>query len=71
MANYTLVTTFDRSYSPEELAEGQAVIWAMASGACNSCEHLQRCSTDDRFVFPADAACMKKKAELLEVQSDG
>lgn len=71
MAEWTLTTMFDRPYSPEKMAEGRAISWAIATGACNSCEHLQRCSTDDRFAFPADAACMKKKTELLEEQSDG
>lgn len=65
MADMTLITMFDRPYPADKQAEGRAVSWAIASGACNACKHLPRCSTDNRFVFPADAACMKKKAELL------
>lgn len=67
--NWTLTTMFDKPYSPEKMAEGRAISSAIVSGACNVCPHLPRCCTDSRFAFPADAACMKEKAKLMEVQS--
>lgn len=61
----TLITMFDRPYPADKQMEGQAVSWAIVSGACNKCRHLRRCSSDRSFSFPEDAACMKKKRELL------
>lgn len=71
MDEWTLTTMFDKPYSPEKMAEGRAISWAIVSGACNSCEYLLRCSTDDQFVFPCDAACMKRKAEFMKEGNDG
>ena len=61
----TLITMFDKPYPADKQAEGRAVSWAIATGACFSCRHLLRCSNDRSFVFPPSAACMKKKREYL------
>lgn len=63
----THVLVIDKPYSLDKVAEARAVNWALSSGACDKCEHLLKCSNDRNFKFPASAACMKKKAELLEV----
>ena len=60
-----LITFFDRLYSPEKMAEGRAVLLAFFSGACDSCPYLSKCSMDNHFTFPDNAACMKEKAKLL------
>lgn len=60
-----IITIFDKPYSKKKQAEGQAVAWAVASGACNLCKHLKVCSNYRSFVPPGGAACMKKKAEIL------
>ena len=49
----------------EKQAECCAINWAVYSGACNRCRHLKRCENDRGFTFPAEAACMKKKQEVL------
>lgn len=61
----TNITIFDRPYSADRQAEGIAVSWVVASGACDKCPHLPRCESDRTFVPPADAACMIKKVEIL------
>lgn len=66
-----LVTLFDKLYPADKQAEGQAVSWAVASGACNKCPLLWRCEIDERFTPPAKAACMKKKAEILAGMKGG
>ena len=71
MRDFTLITMFDKLYPADKQAEGRAISWAITSGACNSCLHLRRCSSDNRFVFPSDAACMKKKKELLDGDGNG
>lgn len=71
MRKPTLITMFDRPYPPEKMAEGRAISWAIASGACRSCFHLARCESDRGFVFPEDAACMKKKTEYLGGAGNG
>ena len=38
---------------------------ALVLGECFHCEHYARCSTDETFVFPADAACMVRKDMVL------
>lgn len=58
-------TLFDKPYSKKKQAEGIAVTWAVASGACNKCRHLQVCRCYTDFVPPGTAACMTKKAEIL------
>lgn len=60
------VVIFPQPPSLEELAEGAAIHAAVVSGKCNQCPSLAQCSTDDNFVFPADAFCMKEKARLLK-----
>lgn len=70
---HTVVTVFDRAYSPETQAEGQAVSWAVATGACNECGYLATCSRSDGVVWrpPATAACMIRKQELLHTLPRG
>ena len=60
------VTVFDKPYSDEKTAEGLAISWAVNTGACDRCRYLAQCEMDDSFVFPQDAPCMKKKAEILK-----
>ena len=60
------VVIFDKPYSDEKIAEGVAVQWAVVSGACNSCNHLQQCESNNNFKFPNNAPCTIKKSELLK-----
>lgn len=60
------VTVFDKPYSAEKQAEGLAVSWAVQTGACLMCEHLQNCESNRNFVFPEDSPCVKRKGEILE-----
>ena len=62
----TNVTIFDRPYPADKQAEGMAVQWAVVSGACDKCQYLKRCESDAAFVFPAMAACMVRKNEILQ-----
>lgn len=47
-------------------AEGLAVWWAVVTGACNKCQHLCVCESDDTFRPPEDAACMVRKKQIIE-----
>ena len=49
------VVIFDKPYSEDKIAEGRAVQWAVVSGACNRCNHLQKCENDNNFEFPQNA----------------
>lgn len=60
------VVIFDKPYPSEKIAEGRAVQWAFNSGACNNCNYVQQCETDNKFKFPKNSACMIKKAEILK-----
>lgn len=64
---HTVVTIFDRAYPADTRAEGQAVSWAVATGACDKCSYLAVCSASDGITWrpPDTAACMVRKAELL------
>ncbi|MBP3538572.1 MAG: hypothetical protein J6J62_01885 [Oscillospiraceae bacterium] len=66
MSDFTHITIFDKPYSVEKMAEGCAISLAFAYGACNVCKYIETCSTNEKFAFPADAWCMKKKAEILK-----
>lgn len=66
-----MITAFDRPYPADKQAEGIAVSWAVVSGACNKCKHLNRCERDGKFLPPSGAACMIKKAEILQAQKGG
>ena len=66
MDDMMFVTIFDRPYSMDKQAEGQAVSWAVATNACGGCYYLRECERIETFVPPHTAACMKKKAEILE-----
>lgn len=59
------ITIFDTLYSKKKQAEGQAIAWAMTSGACSLCRHLTACRCYPDFIPPGSAACMKKKVEIL------
>ena len=57
------IVIFDKPYSPEKIAEGLAVHWAVITGACNSCKYLSACESDASDAWnslPQDAACAKK-----------
>jgi hypothetical protein len=51
---------------PEKQAEGLGVQAAVLLGECFRCEHYARCSTDETFVFPANAACMVRRDKVLK-----
>lgn len=63
----TIVTLFDCAYPADLQAEGQAVSWAVVSGACDKCQHLTVCINSDGNTWrpPDTAACMVRKAEIL------
>jgi len=61
-------TIFDKQYSDEKQAEGLGVGYAIMTGACEKCESLKRCESDDTFVFPESAPCMLRKREILREQ---
>lgn len=65
MNNWTHITMFDKLYPVDKQAEGIAVSWAVASGACEKCRYLPVCELCQAFTPPADSACMVKKRELL------
>ena len=46
--------------------EGMAIYLAVTSGECERCPHLALCRSDDGFVFPSEAYCMKMKAKLIQ-----
>ncbi|MBQ3006783.1 MAG: hypothetical protein IJD78_04390 [Clostridia bacterium] len=60
------ILIFDKPYPPDLIAEGQAIQWAVMSGACDRCSHRYECEHNRNFKFPKRADCMKKKAELLK-----
>ena len=62
----TPITVFDREYPMDVQAEGMAVQLAVATGACDKCEFLRECSSNENFVFPKTAWCSKKKGEILD-----
>jgi len=57
---------FDKPYTPEKIAEGRAIQWAVVSGACNKCKHKKQCENDSDFAFPQNTPCMKKKNKLIQ-----
>lgn len=65
MTEHNSTVLFVDEYPADMQAEGIAINHAVLSGACNSCRYLLRCCSDDNFKLPADAACMKIKAEIL------
>lgn len=66
MKGYTNITMFDKPYPPEKQAEGLAISQAIVGGHCAKCGFLPQCSTQDDFMFPVFAWCMKRKAEILK-----
>ena len=67
----TYCTVFMENLPPEKQAEGLGVQAAVLLGECFRCEHYARCSTDERFEFPDDAACSKRKADILKKWEEG
>lgn len=62
----TYCTAFMENLPPEKQAEGLGVQAAVLLGECFRCEHYARCSTDETFVFPANAACMVRRDRILK-----
>lgn len=62
----THINIFDRPYPYEKQMEGLAIGQAVVSGECFKCSYYKRCSSDETFRFPAEAACMKRKKNLME-----
>jgi hypothetical protein len=54
---------FDDTLPPEKINEGINVLSAMLSGACNDCPYFVRRESEDTFVFPADAPCMREEEQ--------
>ena len=62
----TYCTAFMEDFPPEKQAEGLGVQAALVLGECFHCENYARCSTDETFVFPANAACMVRRDMVLK-----
>lgn len=62
----TYCTAFMEDLPPEKQAEGLGAQAAVLLGECFRCEHYARCSTDETFVFPANAACMVRRDKVLK-----
>lgn len=65
------ITMFDRQSPKEKQMEGLAISQMIVSGACFKCRYYKRCSTDERFSFPSDSACMRRKSELMKEADHG
>lgn len=63
------ITMFDKAYSPDKIAEGQAVTQAMLNGDCNRCGYYLKCSSGSDFEFPENAPCMQRKRRIERGQS--
>lgn len=59
-------TAFMEDLPPEKQAEGLGVQAAVLLGECFHCEHYARCSTDETFEFPPNAACMVRRDRVLK-----
>ena len=62
----TNIVIFDKPYSKEETAEGLAIQQAVITGECNMCKYKNECENNRNFVFPENAACMKRKQRILK-----
>lgn len=62
----TYCTAFMEDLPPEKQAEGLGVQAAVILGECFRCKDYARCSTDETFKFPADAACMVRRDMLRD-----
>ena len=62
----TYCNAFMEDLPPEKQAEDLGVQAAVILGECFRCEHYARCSTDETFVFPANAACMVRRDKVLK-----
>lgn len=62
----TYCTAFMEDLPPEKQAEGLGVQAAVILGECFRCKDYARCSTDEMFKFPADAACMVRRDMVLK-----
>ena len=58
------ITIFDKAYSSDKIAEGQAVTQAMLNGDCNRCAYYLKCSSNEDFEFPENAPCMQRKKRI-------
>lgn len=67
----TYCTAFMENLPPEKQAEALGVQAAVLLGECDHCGQLAKCSTDEPFVFPANAACSKRKADILKKWEEG
>ena len=59
------VLIMPRRQGRDKAMEGMAIYLAVTSGECERCPHLALCRSDDGFVFPSEAYCMKMKAQLI------
>ena len=55
-----------RTMNKETMAETLAITIAVAKGYCDRCKYLNRCQSDQRFVFPIDAICTIIKYKIIK-----
>lgn len=58
------IAIFEKPYSVDKIAEGQAVTQAMLNGDCNRCTYYLKCSSKEDFEFPENAPCMQRKRRI-------
>lgn len=50
----------------EKQAEAIGIYQAVIGGDCDSCAYFVGCSAGKLYPFPDDAACSKRKADILK-----
>lgn len=60
------ITILDKEYDRETSAEALGIGGSVLNGECDKCPSVAVCSTNSRFVFPEDAACMIRKRKILQ-----
>lgn len=60
------ITIFDKAYDREKNAEGLGIAASVLNGECDTCPSVAVCSSNGRFKFPDDAACMVHKRDILQ-----
>lgn len=63
------ITIFDKFYSVDKIAEGQAISYAVENGICHKCEYKFYCTSNCDFEFPENAPCMQIKKKIRAEQS--
>ena len=55
----------------EKQAEAIGIYQAVMGGDCDSCVYFVGCAAGKLYPFPADAACSKRKADILKKWEEG